>query len=103
MKMIILTNANERNLQGLLTEMALVRQSTIALLKVFQKDNYLEWVLLQIILFQFDIGFTTIAHQMHHQKYFKKGIYKLFSKQVDQIFTLFSKDIVLAGLVEGIT
>jgi hypothetical protein len=35
------------------------------------------------------IGFT-IA-QMHHQKYFKKGIYKLFSKQVDQIFTLFSK------------
>jgi hypothetical protein len=25
------TNANERNLQGLLTEMALVRQSTIAL------------------------------------------------------------------------
>jgi hypothetical protein len=35
--------ANERNLQGLLTEMALVRQSTIALLKVFQKDNYLEW------------------------------------------------------------
>jgi F0F1-type ATP synthase membrane subunit c/vacuolar-type H+-ATPase subunit K len=47
------------------------------------------------------IGFTTIAHQMHHQKYFKKGIYK-FSKQVDQIFTLFSKDIVLAGLVEGI-
>jgi hypothetical protein len=48
------------------------------------------------------IGFTTIAHQMHHQKYFKKGIYKLFSKQVDQIFTLFSKDIVLAGLVEGI-
>jgi hypothetical protein len=47
------------------------------------------------------IGFTT-AHQMHHQKYFKKGIYKLFSKQVDQIFTLFSKDIVLAGLVEGI-
>jgi 23S rRNA C2498 (ribose-2'-O)-methylase RlmM len=36
------TNANERNLQGLLTEMALVRQSTIALLKVFQKDNYLE-------------------------------------------------------------
>jgi hypothetical protein len=48
------------------------------------------------------IGFTTIAHQMHHQKYFKKGIYKLFSKQVDQIFTLL-KDIVLAGLVEGIT
>jgi superoxide dismutase len=47
------------------------------------------------------IGFTT-AHQMHHQKYFKKGN-KLFSKQVDQIFTLFSKDIVLAGLVEGIT
>jgi hypothetical protein len=32
------------------------------------------------------IGFTTIAHQMHHQKYFKKGIYKLL-KQVDQIFT----------------
>jgi hypothetical protein len=49
------TNANERNLQGLLTEMALVRQSTIALLKVFQKDNYLEWVLLQIILFQFEL------------------------------------------------
>jgi hypothetical protein len=48
------TNANERNLQGY-KEMALVRQSTIALLKVFQKDNYLEWVLLQIILFQFEL------------------------------------------------
>jgi hypothetical protein len=88
-------------LQGLL-EMALVRQSTIALLKVFQKDNYLEWVLLQIILFQFDIGFTTIiAHQMHHQKYFKKGIYKLFSSGPNFYFVF--KDIVLAGLVEGIT
>jgi hypothetical protein len=33
------TNANERNLQGLLTEMALVRQSTIALLKVFRRTT----------------------------------------------------------------
>jgi hypothetical protein len=47
------------------------------------------------------IGFTTIAHQMHHQKYFKKGIYKLFSKQVDQIFTLFSKDIVLGDWLKA--
>jgi hypothetical protein len=32
------TNANERNLH-LLTEMALVRQSTIALLKVFRRTT----------------------------------------------------------------
>jgi hypothetical protein len=48
------TNANERNLQGLLTEMALVRQSTIALLKVFRR-TYLEWYCFQIILFQFEL------------------------------------------------
>jgi hypothetical protein len=65
------TNANERNLQGLLTEMALVRQSTIALLKVFQKDNYLEWVSNNPVSVR-AIGFTTIAHQMHHQKIFQE-------------------------------
>jgi hypothetical protein len=53
------TNANERNLQGLLTEMALVRQ-TIALFKSFQKDNYLEWVF-QIILFQFELFYYYCA------------------------------------------
>jgi hypothetical protein len=46
------------------------------------------------------IGFTTIAHQMHHQKYFKKGIYKLLEASGPN-FNLFSKDIV-SGLVEGI-
>jgi hypothetical protein len=49
------------------------------------------------------IGFTTIAHQMHHQKYFKKGIYKLFSKQVDQIFYFVFERHCIGGLVEGIT
>jgi hypothetical protein len=46
------------------------------------------------------IGFTTIAPDA--SKNISRKVYKLFSKQVDQIFTLFSKDIVLAGLVEGI-
>ena len=33
------TNANERNLQGLLTEMAVVRQSTLALFKSFSEEQ----------------------------------------------------------------
>jgi predicted esterase len=93
------TNANERNLQGLLTEMALVRQSTIALF-------FSEGQLLRMGIASNNpvsvraIGFTTIAHQMH-QKNISRKVFISYS-QVDQIFTLFSKDIVLAGL-EGIT
>ena len=67
-------------------------------------NNYLEWVLLQIALFQCALSALLLLHtKCIIKKYFKKGIYKLFSKQVDQIFNLFSKDIVFAGLVEGIT
>jgi uncharacterized damage-inducible protein DinB len=84
------TNANERNLQGLLTEMALVRQSTIALLKVFQKDNYLEWVLSNNPVSVRAIGFTTIAHQ-HHQKYFKKGIYSYSRSKWTKFLLCFRK------------
>jgi hypothetical protein len=47
------------------------------------------------------IGFTTIAHQMHHQKYFKKGIYKLLEAS-GPIFNLFSKTLYWEGLKDHV-
>jgi uncharacterized damage-inducible protein DinB len=67
------TNANGRNLQELLTEMALVRQSTIALFKSFSEEQ------LRRMGFASNnpvsvraIGFSTIGHQKHHQKIFQE-------------------------------
>jgi uncharacterized damage-inducible protein DinB len=67
------TSANERNLQGLLTEMALVRQSTIALFKSFSAEQLLRMGFASNSPVSVRaIGFTTIAHQMHHQKIFQE-------------------------------
>jgi uncharacterized damage-inducible protein DinB len=70
---VINTNANGRNLQELLTEMALVRQSTIALFKSFSEEQ------LKRMGFASNnpvsvraIGFSTIGHQKHHQKIFQE-------------------------------
>ena len=67
------TNANARNIQGLLTEMATVRESTLLLFKSFTQEQ------LQLIGIASDnaisvraIGFIIIGHQKHHQRVFKE-------------------------------
>ncbi|WP_413998301.1 DinB family protein [Flavobacterium sp. W1B] len=66
-------NANKRKLQELLTEMAVVRQSTLALFKSFSEEQ------LKRIGLASDnavsvraIGFIIIGHQKHHQKIFQE-------------------------------
>jgi uncharacterized damage-inducible protein DinB len=67
------TNANERNLQVLLTEMALVRQSTIALFKSFSDEQLTRMgVASNNPVSVRAIGFSTIGHQKHHQKIFQE-------------------------------
>ena len=67
------TNANERNLQVLLTEMALVRQSTIALFKSFSDEQLTRiGVASNNPVSVRAIGFSTIGHQKHHQKIFQE-------------------------------
>lgn len=67
------TNANDRHLQSLLTELSIVRQSTLALFKSLSEEQ------LKRIGIASDneisvraIGFIIIGHQKHHQKVFKE-------------------------------
>lgn len=67
------TNANDRSIQQLLTEMAAVRQSTLLLFKSFTQEQ------LQLIGTASDhpisvraIGFIIIGHQKHHQRIFQE-------------------------------
>ena len=67
------TNANQRSLQGLLTELAAVRQATLLLFKSFSVD-----VLAQTgnfssgVISLAAIGYIIIGHQKHHQKIFQE-------------------------------
>lgn len=67
------TNANQRSLQGLLTEMAVVRQATVSLFNSFSVEQ-LERIGTasnhQISVRA--IGFIIIGHQEHHQKIFQE-------------------------------
>lgn len=63
--------ANERSIRDLLTELAIVRQSSIALFKTFNEDALMKMG----IASGHDIsvralGFIIIGHQKHHQKIF---------------------------------
>lgn len=67
------TNANDRSIQDLLTELAVVRQSTLSLYKSFTQEQ------LARIGTASDkevsvraIGFIIIGHQKHHQKIFEE-------------------------------
>ncbi|WP_296145633.1 DinB family protein [uncultured Flavobacterium sp.] len=66
-------NGNDRKLQEMLTELALVRQSTIMLFK-----NFSEEVLLRLgtasekVVSVRALGFIIIGHQKHHQKIFQE-------------------------------
>lgn len=65
------SNGNKRNLQGLLTELAVVRQATLSLFNSFSQEQ------LQFVGIASEneisvraIGFIIIGHQKHHQKIF---------------------------------
>jgi uncharacterized damage-inducible protein DinB len=67
------TNGNLRSIQDLLTEMAVVRQSTLSLFKSFSQEQLMRMgtasgkeVSVRAI------GFIIIGHQKHHQNVFQK-------------------------------
>ncbi len=63
--------ANERSLQGLLTEMATVRQATLALFKSFtEEDLKRKGFVADTEISVRAIGFILIRHQKHHQSIF---------------------------------
>ncbi len=67
------SNGNTRSLQDLLTEMAVVRQSTLSLFKSFSSEQLLRIGTAsnnQISVRA--IGFIIIGHQKHHQKIFEE-------------------------------
>jgi hypothetical protein len=67
------TNANERGLQVLLTELAVVRQSTLALFKSFSEEQLTRvGVASNCSVSVRAIGFIIIGHQKHHRKVFQE-------------------------------
>ena len=64
---------NERKLQEMLTELALVRQGTIMLFKSFREADMLKTgVASGYTLSVRAVGFIIIGHQNHHMKIFKE-------------------------------
>ncbi|OYX83524.1 MAG: damage-inducible protein DinB [Flavobacteriales bacterium 32-34-25] len=67
------TNANSRHLQGLLTELSIVRQSTLALFKSFSDEQLKRiGIASNHEISVRAIGFIIIGHQKHHQKVFQE-------------------------------
>lgn len=65
--------ANERKLQEMLTELALVRQSTIMLFKSLTAESLLKTGIASGYTVSVrSIGFAVIGHQNHHIKIFKE-------------------------------
>lgn len=64
-------NANERNLQGLLSELAVVRQATLSLFNSFSTNQLVRvGTASDKEISVRAIGFIIIGHQKHHQKIF---------------------------------
>lgn len=67
------TYANERHLQSLLTEMSIVRQSTLALFKSFSEEQLKRvGIASNNEISVRAIGFVIVGHQKHHQNIFKE-------------------------------
>lgn len=65
------SNGNDRNLQGLLTELAVVRQATLSLFNSFSREQLTKiGVASNNEVSVRAIGFIIIGHQKHHQKIF---------------------------------
>lgn len=67
------TDANNRHLQGLLTELSIVRQSTLILFKSFSEEQLRRiGIASNHEISVRAIGFIIIGHQKHHQKVFQE-------------------------------
>ena len=67
------TNANDRHLQSLLTELSIVRQSTLALFKSFSHEQLKRiGIVSNNEISVRAIGFIIIGHQNHHKKVFQE-------------------------------
>lgn len=67
------TDANSRHLQSLLTELSIVRQSTLALFKSFSEEQIKRiGIASNADISVRVIGFVIIGHLKHHQKVFKE-------------------------------
>lgn len=67
------SNGNDRNLQGLLTELAVVRQATLSLFNSFSQEQLTKiGIASNNEVSVRAIGFIIIGHQKHHQKIFAK-------------------------------
>ena len=65
------SNVNDRNLQGLLTELAVVRQATLSLFNSFSQEQLIKiGIASNNEVSVRAIGFIIIGHQKHHQKIF---------------------------------
>jgi uncharacterized damage-inducible protein DinB len=65
------SNGNNRNLQGLLTELAVVRQATLSLFNSFSQEQLTKiGIASNNEVSVRAIGFIIIGHQKHHQKIF---------------------------------
>ena len=65
------SNGNDRNLQGLLTELAVVRQATLSLFNSFSQEQLTKiGIASNNEVSVRSIGFIIIGHQKHHQKIF---------------------------------
>jgi len=67
------TNAAARNIQGLLTELSAVRQSTLLLFKSLTEEQLqLMGTVSESAVSVRAIGFLVIGHQKHHQRIFQE-------------------------------
>jgi uncharacterized damage-inducible protein DinB len=66
-------HANQRSIQDLLTEMAVVRQATLSLFKSFSNEELLRIGIASTKPMSVRaLGFTIIGHQNHHQRIFEE-------------------------------
>ena len=66
-------NANQRSIQYLLSELAVVRQATVSLFKSFSNEELLrKGIASNNPMSVRALGFTIIGHQNHHQRVFEE-------------------------------
>lgn len=66
-------NANSRSIQDLLSELLIVRQSSMALFKSFSEEQLVrQGIASNNIMSVRALGFTIIGHQNHHQRVFQE-------------------------------
>lgn len=70
---VLEANANKRSIQDLLTELLIVRQSTLALFKTFSNEQLLRiGIASNNPMSVRALGFVIIGHQNHHQRVFEE-------------------------------